>query len=509
MNFATVVTRHANVRPEATAVVHEGRRRSYRELDEVASRLAGGLRREGVRDGDRVAVLLPNSLEFLEIYVAVMRLGAVFVPLNVRLAAEEVAYQLADCEASAIVTQPNLHETVATAAEATGTGKITIAATDVPAGFTPLGELLDGTAEDAPDASKDMDDVQRIVYTSGTTSRPKGTLLTHGQVWWGCATRCADFQFTDCDVNLAVAPLYHVGGLDSFTTPMLYIGGTSVLLSGFEPRRVLDSIEAEKVTNTWLAPTLLRQVLDVDGAAGYDASALRVILGGGEKTPLPVIRRLHQTWPRAGYYDAYGLTECQGIATFLHARDSFRKIGSVGKPALLREVTILGEDSKPLPAGRLGEICIRGPLVTPGYWCAGKAAEDGLADGWLHTGDVGYVDDEGYLYVVDRLKDMIRSGLENVASSEIERVLYGLSEVSEAAVVAKPDDRWGEIPAAYVVPKRGAELTARQVTEHCDRHLAAFKVPRAVFFVDELPRTASGKIQKHRLRESVRRQATA
>lgn len=509
MNFATVVTRHAHARPDAIAVVHEGRHRSYRDLHAVASRLAHGMRAAGVRDGDRVAVLLPNSLEFIEVYVAVMRLGAIFVPINVRLAADEIAYQLADCQATAIVTHPTFHRTVAVATDATSTWKLTTAETDLPACYTPLAELLDVAVEEFLDAPKDLGDVQRIVYTSGTTSRPKGTLLTHGQVWWGCATRCADFQFSERDVNLAVAPLYHVGGLDSFTTPMLYIGGTSVVLSRFDPSAVLDSIQAENVTNTWLAPTLLRQVLDVDGAAGCDASTLRVILGGGEKAPLPVIRRLHDTWPHAGYYDAYGLTECQGIATFLHARDSIRKIGSVGRPALLREVTVVGDDSSPVPPGQVGEICVRGPVITPGYWRAADATEKALVDGWLHTGDVGYLDEEGYLYVVDRLKDMIRSGLENVASSEIERVLYELPAVAEAAVVAMPDDRWGEVPAAYIVCRSGHDLSARDVTDHCRRLLAPFKVPKVVLFVDQLPRTASGKIQKHRLRESVRRRGNA
>lgn len=505
MNFATVLTRHAGLRPDATAVVHEGRRRTYRQLDEVASRLASGLRNAGVRDGDRVAVLLPNCLEFVEVYVAVMRLGAVFVPLNVRLAAAEVGYQLDHCEAVAVVTQPDFHEVFATVTEGRCTLRITTAASDLPPGFISVDEVLDGAGGEVPDAPKDLGDVQRIMYTSGTTSRPKGTLLTHGQIWWGCATRCADFQFTGDDVSLAVAPVYHVGGLDSFTTPMLYAGGTTVLLTRFDPVRVLGSIEAEGVTNTWLAPSLLRQVLDADGAHDRDVGSLRVILGGGEKAPLPVIRRLHEMWPHAGYYDAYGLTECQGIATFLHAHESIRKIGCVGKPALMREVVVVDEESRPLPAGVPGEICVRGPLVTPGYWRDDDATKLALAGGWLHTGDVGYFDAQGDLHVVDRLKDMIRSGLENVASSEVERVLHELPDVAEAAVVAMPDDRWGEVPVAFVVCRPGRGLTRHGVVSHCRRHLAGFKVPKAVFFVDQLPRTASGKVRKHRLRRAVAR----
>jgi acyl-CoA synthetase (AMP-forming)/AMP-acid ligase II len=338
------------------------------------------------------------------------------------------------------------------------------------------------------------------MYTSGTTGRPKGVMITHANLAWKNYAHITELGFTDADVGLACGPLYHVGALDLITTSMIAVGATTIIHRAFDAERVVDEIERSRVTCVWTAPAMVRAILDVPGVEERDLSSVRLIIAGGEKMPVPYIERLRRTFPSAWFADAYGLTETVSGDTFLDSASTLSKLGSVGRPCQYLELDIWDEHGASVPPGERGEVVLRGPKVFKGYWRDPDATRAAFAGGWFHTGDIGLKDDDGYLYIVDRLKDMIVSGGENIASSEIERVLYEHESVVEAAVVGRPDDRWGEVPVAYVVLSSAATTAPEDLIEHCRRQLARFKVPKDVVLIDALPRNPSGKVLKRELR---------
>ena len=294
--------------------------------------------------------------------------------------------------------------------------------------------------------------------------------------------------------------LYHVGALDLVTTSMIAVGATTMVHTTFDAEQVVDEIERSRVTTIWAAPAMVRAVLDVPDIEARDLSSVRVIIAGGEKMPIPTIDRIRATFPSAWFADAYGLTETVSGDTFLDRESTVSKLGSVGRACQYLELDLWDDEGASVPAGERGEVVLRGPKVFKGYWRDPEATEKAFAGGWFHTGDIGVRDDDGYLYIVDRLKDMIVSGGENIASSEVERVVYEHDAVLEAAVVGRPDERWGEVPVAYVVLRDGATATSADLIEHCRAQLAKFKVPKDVVFIDELPRNPSGKVLKRELR---------
>jgi acyl-CoA synthetase (AMP-forming)/AMP-acid ligase II len=339
------------------------------------------------------------------------------------------------------------------------------------------------------------------MYTSGTTARPKGVMITYANLYWKNIGHVVEFGITGADRGLACGPLYHVGALDLTSTTVLYAGGTLEIHRKFDPEQVLEAFERRRISNVWLAPAMVNQILLQPALEKRDLSSVRLIIDGGEKMPLPLIERLLRAFPNAWFADAYGLTETVSGDTFLDKRTTLSKIGSVGKPCLHVDVAIWDETDRPVAAGTLGEIVLRGPKVFKGYWRDPAATATAFRAGWFHTGDVGYLDGDGFLYIVDRKKDMIISGGENIASPEVERVLYEHPAVLEAAVVGRRDPRWGEVPVAFVVRRPGAEVAEADLREFCLARLAKFKVPRAVEFIDALPRNPSGKVLKRVLRE--------
>jgi acyl-CoA synthetase (AMP-forming)/AMP-acid ligase II len=308
------------------------------------------------------------------------------------------------------------------------------------------------------------------------------------------------FGFTGDDLGLACGPLYHVGALDLTTTTLIAAGATTIIHRVFDAAAVVDEIERSGVTAVWLAPAMVNAIMALPGIEQRDLSSVRVVINGGEKMPIPLIERVQRTFPRAWFADAYGLTETVSGDTFLDRDSLIRKLGSVGRPCLFLDLDIWDQQGAPVPAGERGEIVMRGPKVFRGYWRDPEATAAAFAGGWFHTGDVGVRDDDGYLFIVDRYKDMIVSGGENIASSEIERVLYEHDAVLEAAVVARPDDRWGEVPVAYVVLRDGVTATGDALLAHCHGQLARFKVPKEIVFLGALPRNPSGKVLKRELR---------
>ena len=500
-NLASVLAHHADRFGDRPCLVWGDKTVTYADLDRRAAATARGLAQLGVGRGDVVALVLYNCPEFLEAMFAVSRLGAVFMPINWRLAGDEVAYIASHAGARCVISEPELVP-LADAARPRLDGACFITVGRASAGWTAFEALREAGAP-PPIAPVEADDLHRLMYTSGTTARPKGVMITYANLYWKNIAHVVEFGITGTDKGLACGPLYHVGALDLTTTTVLYAGGTVEIHRKFDADQVLDAIERRGITNVWLAPSMVNALLAHPTLDARNLSGLKLIIDGGEKMPLPLIERLLKAFSSTWFADAYGLTETVSGDTFLDKRKTVEKIGSVGKPCLHLEVAIWDDDDRPVPAGTLGEIVLRGPKVFKGYWKDPEATATAFRGGWFHTGDIGSLDAEGFLYIVDRKKDLIISGGENIASPEVERVLYEHPAVLEASVVGRPDPRWGEVPTAFVVLRPGANAGVEELQEFCRARLARFKVPRAVTFIDALPRNPSGKVLKRVLRETA------
>jgi len=500
MNFSEVIAHHAErfaARPALSTAEQEV---TYAELRDRMHACAGALRELGVGRGDVVGVLLYNRLELLDLLCACAHLGAIFMPLNWRLTGPELAYIVDHAQAAVVVSEPELEARLAAVREAPAQRRwVRIGAAGD--GWLSLAGLIAAAAPVADAEPVDGDDVMRLMYTSGTTARPKGVMITHANLLWKCTAHVVELEMHAGDRGLACGPLYHVGALDMTTTNMLYVGASTHLLPRFDVVPVLEEIERRKITNLWLAPAMVNALLASDELGRRDLRSVRLLLDGGEKMPLPLIERVTAAFPNAWFGDAYGLTETVSGDTYLDKGALLDKLGSVGKPVMHTRIRVVDPEGRPVPAGEHGEIVVSGPKVCKGYWRDPEATAAALRDGWLHTGDVGMLDEDGYLFVVDRLKDMIVSGGENIASPEVERVLYEHPAVLEAAVVGAPDPRWNEVPVAYVVLREGAEAEPAALDAFCRERLAAYKTPKAFRFVDALPRNPSGKVLKRVLRD--------
>lgn len=491
--LSTDVLRWARVAPQRTAVVHGRSRISYGELAARTRRMAGRLQADGIGCGDVVALLMKNSAAFIELSLAISHVGAIALPINFRLGREEVAYILDHAQARVVFVDEELAASVGDARKVV-----------VDAGAQQDSGLLAGdAAEVAQPCFLEPAAVYRLMYTSGTTDRPKGVVLTYQNYYWKCLDHIAVLGL-DADTRLlVVGPLYHVGAFDLPGLAVLITGGMLAVQRDFEPAQALDAIQAERLTGAWLAPVMLSRLLSLPQRGQYDVSSLQWVIGGGERTPAERIRSFASLFAKARYIDAYGLTETCSGDTFMEAGRELEKIGSTGRAVPHVEIAILDDDGNPLPAEQVGEICLRGPKVTGGYWRDPARTAASFHDSWFRTGDVGYLDAEGFLYLTDRKKDMVISGGENIASSEVERVLYEHPGIEEAAVVGLPDERWGERVVAVVVLRPGATLDLAGLQAHCAGRLGGFKTPRQLVVRHELPRNPSGKILKRVLREEL------
>lgn len=501
LSWVGVLEHHALRTPDKPIAVFGGDTVTYRQMQDQAAALATGLQARGVQAGDVVGLLAYNSIDFLETIFAANHLGAVAMPINWRLAAAEVAFILEHSQAKVLVCDAELLEV---GNDATGRldgaiGRVSIS-TEAHGGWERLADVR-AASEPVARVPAGADDLHRLMYTSGTTGRPKGVMLTHANLAWKNFAHVTELGVTGDDVGLACGPLYHVGALDLITTTMIAVGATTVIHRVFDAAAVVDEIERSRVTCMWTAPAMVRAILEVLGIEERDLSSVRLIIAGGEKMPIPFIERLRRTFPSAWFADAYGLTETVSGDTFLDRDSTVSKLGSVGRACPYLEIEIWDDQGAPVPAGEPGEVVLRGPKVFKGYWRDPDATATAFAGGWFHTGDVGVLDEDGFLYIVDRLKDMIVSGGENIAGSEVERVLYEHPSVVEAAVVARPDDRWGEVPVAFVVLAPEATVAPDELIDHCREQLAKFKVPKAVTVIDALPRNPSGKVLKRELRD--------
>jgi acyl-CoA synthetase (AMP-forming)/AMP-acid ligase II len=506
LNFSAVLRHHAERAPQREVLAARGTRLSWGELDRRVDALAAALEQASIGRGDVVAVLLLNCPEYFEVIFAANRVGAAALPLNWRLAGAELRYILDDARAKALVSEPGFYDTLAPVLGQLPDVSVLLARDRTPpAGWasyehTVFSRLSAQPPARVPDADVGQGDLHRLMYTSGTTAHPKGVMLSFGNLYWKNLGHIVEFGLTADDRTLVVGPLYHVGGLDLPATGVLHAGGSVVILPRFEPAEVLDAIERERPTNVWLAPAMVNALLQQPDLEHRDLSSLRLIIDGGEKMPMPLIQRLGAVFRDTRFADGYGLTETVSGDTFLDRMHTLSKLGSVGKPVVHLELKVVDDDGREVPPNEPGEIVLRGPKVFAGYWRNPEATAAAIRDGWFHTGDIGRVDEEGYLFILDRKKDMIISGGENIASPEVERVLYEHSAVLECAVVGRLDDRWGEVPVAFVVLKPGSSAEVTDLLAHCAGKLARFKVPKDVQFLEQLPRNPSGKVLKRVLR---------
>jgi O-succinylbenzoic acid--CoA ligase len=487
------LARRAAINPHHPALIAGGLTWSFGELDARAMVAARRLAGAGAREGQRVALLLRNSPTFVALIHAAPRAGAVLLPLNTRLSAPELAWQLADAGAHLLIYD------AAGAAMADQLGallpslRLVRAEPHTPGRAPLLDELPE--AELAPHPTINLAADHTLIYTSGTTGRPKGALLTSGNHWWSAVGSALNLGLHAQDRWMAPLPLFHVGGLAIALRCAIY--GIPVVLPDSSDAAALNrALELHQVSIVSVVAALLQRMLDQRGQRPFPPSLRCVLLGGGP-APRPLLERCAAL--AVPVVQTYGLTEAASQVVTLAPADALRKLGSSGMPLLPNQIQIALEDGRPAPAGQVGEILVRGPSVMRGYLNAPEASARALRDGWLHTGDLGYCDGEGYLYVVDRRDDLIISGGENIYPAEVEEVLLAHPAVAEAGVVGVPDAQWGQVPVACVVLRPGAGASGEELTAFCAARLARYKIPRRIAFYPSLPRNSSGKLMRRRL----------
>ena len=476
--------RRARKTPRRTALIHQNHAVSYAELHERTTRLAHALRTAGVRRGDRVAYLGPNHPSYLETLFAAGLLGAVFVPLNTRLAAPEIAYQLADSGARTLFHAPSCGALV----------EGLDVADRFTAGDSAYEELLAAASAEPIDEPVALDGIAVIMYTSGTTGRPKGAMLTHGNLTWNAVNVLVDHDLTADEVALVSAPLFHTAGLNMLTLPVLLKGGTCVIASSFDPAGTFDLIQRHRITFMFGVPAMFDQIARHPRWPAADLSSLRILPCGGSPVPTPLIAAYQDRG--LAFLQGYGLTEASPGTLFLDAEHAVSKAGSAGVPHFFSDVRVVRPDMTPADTGETGEVVVCGPHVMSGYWGLPEETRAVLADGWLCTGDAARVDEDGYVTIVDRVKDMIISGGENIYPAEVENALLAHPDIVECAVIGVPDQTWGEVGRAVVVSREGASPSADEVLASLSGRLARYKIPKTLVVVDALPRTASGKLLK-------------
>lgn len=479
------------------AVIHGERSYRYEELADRIDRFAGALAQRGVAQGDRVAYLGNNHPDFLTSFFACGLIGAVFVPLNTRLAPRELEYMIEDSGARLLITHQDLREVARAASWSSAIDRriVVDGPAEAPA-VESFDEVVAAASAEPSVAAVGLDDPAMILYTSGTTGRPKGAVLTHGNFTWNSMNVLVDYDVSSDERTLLIAPLFHVASLGMGALPTLLKGGTVVLHERVDPGAVLGAIQQHRVTSLSGVPTTFQLLAEHPDWDTTDLSTLRNLTCGGSSVPLRVI----DAYAKRGlsFSSGYGMTETSPGATSLPYRKAREHVGSSGIAHFFTDVRVVGPDGEPLPTGEAGEIEISGPNVMKEYWLRPDATRDSHRGEWLRSGDIGFLDEQGYLTISDRVKDMIISGGENIYPAEVEQLIMERTEIESVAVIGVPDERWGEVPLAIAVLR--SEISADEVLAHLAGRIAKYKIPRGVRFVDELPRTASGKIRKADLR---------
>jgi len=478
---------------------------THRDLDRRTNALADALRQRGVRQGDRVATLTLNSPQMMEILFATAKVGAIGVPINFRLSAPEVRYVLQNSGASILFASSSLSATASEAAEGTFVREqiaVPTAAERTEGGESAYEQLVASGDTHRHEFDISSDDVCLIMYTSGTTGRPKGAMLTHRNIQWNVFNSLGfGAGIGREDITLSAAPLFHIGALGVHTLPFAYLGACTVIMETFTPDKWLEAAERHHITKAFLVPAMWAAIAHSPSLATRDLSALTFAVSGGAPCPIVVIKALQEQG--MAFTEGFGMTETAPVAACLQPEDVIDHAGSIGRPVAHMDFRIVDEQGHEAPTGQIGELAVRGPNVFVGYWDNPEATAEVFRGDWFHTGDLGTVDEDGFYRLVDRLKDMIITGGENVYPIEVEQVIYEHPSVNEVAVVGVPDERWGEAVVAVVAPTPDSGLDPDELIEWTRARIAHFKAPRRVEIVEQLPRNATGKILKRELRRTL------
>jgi len=504
----------SSICPDRPAIIFEGKKYSFADLSQRVNRLANALLGLGVEKGDRVAILQVNCNQYVEAYYAVAKIGAIFVPLNFRAKQDELVHMLNHSESNVLFVGQRYLEMVNNMRPELPLVKHYISLDGKQEGMIDYEDLLTSASDEEVFTDSADEDITMLMYTAGTTGLPKGVPLTHNSfsVYLLENVTPADPEIEE--TNLLTMPLYHVAGIQAMLAAT-YGGRTLAMMRQFDVDEWLETVQREKANRAMLVPTMLKRVIDHPDFDKYDLSSLKVVTYGAAPMPFEVIKKAIEVLPGVNFINAFGQTETASTITTLSPEDHIiegteeekekklrRLTSSIGRPMSDIEMKIIDEEGNDLPPGEVGEIIARGPRVMSGYWKDAEKTEKALTkDGWLRTGDMGYTDEEGYFYLAARADDLIIRGGENISPEEVENVLYSHPAVEEAAVIGVPDPEWGQQPRAVVVLKKGKTATADELIEYCRQSLASFKRPRSVVFVDELPRTSTGKVLKRVLRE--------
>jgi long-chain acyl-CoA synthetase len=494
-NLATILTESAAKFPEREAVKLDDAVFNYKLLDEASARVASMLKAKGLKPGDRVGIMLPNVPYFPVAYYGVLRAGGVVVPMNVLLTKREVGFYLKDPDARIVFAWHDFLEAAQTGADEAGAEVINVKPGEIE------GEIF-SFEPDFDIADVDDDDTAVILYTSGTTGQPKGAELTHGNLRKNCDASASLFDLDETVVVLGALPLFHSFGQTCGMNATISRGGCLSLIPRFDPAKALEIIQRDKVKVFEGVPTMYGAMLHLPNRGDYDTSSLELCASGGAALPVELLRGFDEAF-HCKVLEGYGLSETSPVASFNHP-DKERKAGSIGTPIKGVEMKVVDEDGNDLPVGDVGEIVIKGHNVMKGYWNKPDATADAIKDGWFHSGDMAKMDDDGYFFIVDRKKDMIIRGGYNVYPREIEEVLYEHPAVREAAVVGVPHDDLGEEVGAAVVLKDGESVSADELQAYMKENVAAYKYPRHIWFVSELPKGPTGKILKREIEAPIR-----
>ena len=505
MNLGYLLNNSASKYPEKTAIISDEGRWTYRAFNKRTNRLASAMLNAGLKKGDRIAILLHNCSYFVEAYFAAVKIGLVVTPVNFRFTGREIVYVLNDAQPLLLIYGPEFEKTLQAVRDQLVSVRNFVSPQNIETRLAiDYEDFLAGGRSDIDSAASQVseDDPCQLMYTSGTTGKPKGATLTHRNILWNFFNTVWAREDKTGERAIIVGPLYHTAALNNHLTIQIALGGTSIIIRKFEPESLLKTIEKEKATIVSGAPALYNMLLQHPRAHMYDTRSVTKCTSGSDKLPMEIKKKLLKFFPNIkGVYDVYGLTEASPGITILNATDSLRKDGSVGKILPFVDVRIVDEDNNSLPPGEVGELICRGPNVMQGYHRNPRATRESLKNGWLYTGDLAIRDDEGFIYIVDRKKEMIVSGGENIYPREIEEVLISHPAVADVAVIGIPHPTWGETVKAIIALSEGHTLNEQEVIEFCKKNLASYKKPTAVAFVPAIPRNPSGKALKRLLRE--------
>jgi acyl-CoA synthetase (AMP-forming)/AMP-acid ligase II len=507
MLLGDLLRRNRTLFPDKAAFIFEGKRFTWREADERVNRLANALLGLGIQRGDHVAILSKNGNEYLETYFGCGRSASICTAINYRLSPRELHYVIENSEARVLIVSDEFLDVVEEIRPSLKMTQHYVVTGRAPEGTRAYEELLAAASPIGPELDQHEDDVVLQMYTSGTTGLPKGAMLTHRNLLTNAVGCSFGMQFRPDDCLLMVAPLYHMAaGMSSLAT--ILQGGPILLHRDFNPIEILDDMEGGEVTTALLIPVMVNFLLQMPGIEERDFSNIRGLIYGASPMPVEVLRKAIEVF-KCDFVQGYGQTESSAVLCVLRPEDhviegtpeQVKRLGSAGREVFGTHVRVVDEDGNDIEPGRIGEVIGKGANVMKGYWKMPEATAETIRDGWLHTGDLATVDEAGYIYVLDRVKDMIISGGENVYCREVEEVLYMHPAIADAAVIGVPNEQWGETVKAFVVLREGATATEQEIVDFTRGRLAGYKRPRSVDFVDSLPRNLSGKVLKKVLRE--------